>query len=302
MDLRAAEGDDDDEQAPFGGGRALQERGRDVGEAEAEGPFIGGEVPELARDYGAGSAGDLRVGRSVWQRDQRGEIGRARVAGAGEIGLTPFEEGFVDREELLFRGRGRVHARRIDRLTCELPFVGDFGLCYRWTMSLESGRMVTANVRLARLLRRGGMGSVWCAEHLSLGTDVAVKFMSPQYVESDDLVARFTREATSAAQIKSPHVVQILDHGVLPEGLPFIVMELLLGEDLAQRIKRLGPLPLAAVATVVLQVGKALSKAHQAGILHRDIKPDNISRHLRPRPRSRSRSMFRQPLPPSPPI
>ena len=107
-------------------------------------------------------------------------------------------------------------------------------------MSLESGRMVTANVRLARLLRRGGMGSVWCAEHLSLGTEVAVKFMAPHYVESDDLVARFAREATSAAQIKSPHVVQILDHGVLPEGLPFIVIELLVGEDLAQRIKRLG--------------------------------------------------------------
>jgi serine/threonine-protein kinase len=143
-------------------------------------------------------------------------------------------------------------------------------------MSLAPGRMVTANVRLAGLLRRGGMGSVWRAEHLSLGTEVAVKFMSPQYLESEDLVTRFTREATSAAQIKSPHVVQILDHGVLDEGLPFIVMELLVGEDLAQRIKRRGPLPLAEIAAVVLQVGKALSKAHQSGILHRDIKPDNI--------------------------
>ena len=143
-------------------------------------------------------------------------------------------------------------------------------------MSLAPGRMVTASVRLAGLLRRGGMGSVWRAEHLSLGTEVAVKFMSPQYLESEDLVTRFTREATSAAQIKSPHVVQILDHGVLDEGLPFIVMELLVGEDLAQRIKRRGPLPLAEIASVVLQVGKALSKAHQAGILHRDIKPDNI--------------------------
>ena len=143
-------------------------------------------------------------------------------------------------------------------------------------MSLAPGQMVTANVRLAGLLRRGGMGSVWRAEHLSLGTEVAVKFMSPRHLESEDLVTRFTREATSAAQIKSPHVVQILDHGVLDEGLPFIVMELLVGEDLAQRIKRRGPLPLAEIAAVVLQVGKALSKAHQAGILHRDIKPDNI--------------------------
>ena len=143
-------------------------------------------------------------------------------------------------------------------------------------MSLAPGQMVTANVRLVGLLRRGGMGSVWRAEHLSLGTEVAVKFMSPRHLESEDLVTRFTREATSAAQIKSPHVVQILDHGVLDEGLPFIVMELLVGEDLGQRIKRRGPLPLAAIADVVLQVGKALSKAHQSGILHRDIKPDNI--------------------------
>jgi serine/threonine-protein kinase len=146
-------------------------------------------------------------------------------------------------------------------------------------MSLEPGRMVTANVRLVRLLRRGGMGQVWCAEHLSLGTEVAVKFMSPHYLESEDLVTRFTREATTAAQIKSPHVVQILDHGVLPEGLPFIVMELLAGEDLARRLKRRGPLPLAEIAAIVLQVGKALSKAHQAGVLHRDIKPDNIFVH-----------------------
>ncbi|MEP7120013.1 MAG: protein kinase [Byssovorax sp.] len=143
-------------------------------------------------------------------------------------------------------------------------------------MSLAPGRRVTANIRLAELLRRGGMGSVWRAQHLSLGTDVAVKFMSPQYLESEDLVTRFTREATSAAQIKSPHVVQILDHGVLDEGLPFIVMELLVGQDLGQRIKRRGPLPLGEIAAIVLQVGKALSKAHQAGILHRDIKPDNI--------------------------
>ena len=72
--------------------------------------------------------------------------------------------------------------------------------------------MVTANVRLARLLRRGGVGSVWCAEHLSLGTDVAVKFMSPHYVESDDLVARFSREATSAVTVLDFGVAKVLEN------------------------------------------------------------------------------------------
>jgi serine/threonine-protein kinase len=91
-------------------------------------------------------------------------------------------------------------------------------------MVTEPGRMVSANVRLVRLLGQGGMGSVWIADHLTLRTQVAVKFMSAAYAENPSLVARFSREATAAAQIKSPHVVQTLDHGVTPEGVPYIVM------------------------------------------------------------------------------
>ncbi len=144
-------------------------------------------------------------------------------------------------------------------------------------MPLLPGRLVTESLRLVRLLGKGGMGSVWVADHLALHTQVAVKFMSAAALEDPTLISRFEREASAAAQIKSPHVVQTLDHGLMsPEGVPFIVMELLEGEDLASRLKRFGPAPMREVQAVLSQAGKALAKAHQAGIVHRDIKPDNL--------------------------
>jgi serine/threonine-protein kinase len=120
------------------------------------------------------------------------------------------------------------------------------------------------------------MGSVWVADHLALNTQVAIKFMSPAYLENRDLVQRFRTEAMAAAQIKSPHVAQVFDHGFMTDGTPYIVMELLEGEDLKRRIRREGPLPPREVSLIIAQAAKALSRAHQVGIVHRDIKPDNI--------------------------
>ncbi len=91
---------------------------------------------------------------------------------------------------------------------------------------MEPGQAVTANIKLVRLLDEGSMGSVWVANHAGLGTQVAVKFMSPEVAQHPHLVTRFSREAHAAAQLKSPHVVQIHDHGVTPEGVPYIAMEL----------------------------------------------------------------------------
>lgn len=141
---------------------------------------------------------------------------------------------------------------------------------------MEAGQMVSANVRLVRLLGSGAMGSVWIADHLSLSTQVAVKFMKADVARDVTLVTRFTREATAAAQIRSPHIVQVFDHGVTPGGEPFIVMELLEGEDLAARVRRAGPMSVDETSTLINQLCKALTKAHQMGIVHRDIKPSNI--------------------------
>jgi serine/threonine-protein kinase len=118
------------------------------------------------------------------------------------------------------------------------------------------------------------MSELWVAEHQALHTQVVVKFLSPDLLEDEVTVARFQREAAAAAQVRSPHVVQYLEHGVCEHG-PYLIMELLEGEDLATRLKR-GPMTPGDVAQVVVQVARALNKAHAAGIIHRDIKPENI--------------------------
>ncbi len=140
------------------------------------------------------------------------------------------------------------------------------------------GTMVTTNVRLVRHLGQGGMGSVWVGEHIALETQVAVKFISAlvQQMGAPGVLDRFKREAKAAAKIKSPHVVHIYDHGVTGDGAPFIVMELLEGESLGQRLERCKTVSLTEAAAIMAQVAKGLGVAHKLGIVHRDIKPDNI--------------------------
>jgi serine/threonine-protein kinase len=144
-------------------------------------------------------------------------------------------------------------------------------------MEAAPGALVTPNVRLVRPLASGSMGSVWLAEHLRLDTQVAVKLVGGDHFDRDEeLVARFEREAKAAARIKSPHVVEIFDYGLTAAGLPYMVLELLDGESLAERLEREGPLRPQDVATVVRHVARGLSAAHELSIVHRDIKPANI--------------------------
>ncbi len=144
-------------------------------------------------------------------------------------------------------------------------------------MEPKPGTKVTDKVTLVELLGQGAMGSVWRADHGTLKTQVAVKFISEEVASaSAEAAERFSREATAAAQIKSPHVVHMIDHGVTVDGTPYIVMELLAGESLDERIERLGTLSLAEVSHVISQVVKALEAAHDLGVIHRDIKPHNI--------------------------
>lgn len=136
--------------------------------------------------------------------------------------------------------------------------------------------LVAGKYKLTRLLGRGGMGSVWEGVHATLGSRVACKFIEPEFVGSVDAVSRFENEARAAASLKSKHVVDVYDHGMMPDGRPYIVMEFLEGEPLDARLAKLGTLNAQQTATIVLQVSRALFRAHRNGIVHRDLKPENI--------------------------
>lgn len=140
---------------------------------------------------------------------------------------------------------------------------------------LAPGTVLADKYRLESVLGTGGMGTVYQAQHLALNAPVAVKVIDREVDEGDVALARFMLEAQSAASLRSPHVVQILDYGM--EGKrPFMVMEMLEGEPLASRIKRLGRLTPHETFRVISHISRAVSKAHEADIIHRDLKPDNV--------------------------
>ena len=139
------------------------------------------------------------------------------------------------------------------------------------------GTLLAEKYRLVSLLGRGGMGEVWQAEHLGLRAPVAIKLMNPEVVSNPEALARFNREARAAASLRSPHVVQVLDHGLDPIlQVPFIAMEMMEGESLGARLERVGRLSPADTARIVTHISRALTRSHEAGIVHRDLKPDNI--------------------------
>ncbi len=140
---------------------------------------------------------------------------------------------------------------------------------------MQPGQILANRYQLKTILGNGAMGAVWRAEHLMLNTDVAIKVIEANVAQQQAARDRLLREARAAAKLKTPHVVQVLDCGLDGET-PFIVMELLEGENLAVRLEREYRLSAESVAHIVTDVAKGLSKAHAAGIIHRDLKPDNI--------------------------
>jgi eukaryotic-like serine/threonine-protein kinase len=136
-------------------------------------------------------------------------------------------------------------------------------------------RLIAGKYRLIRTLGHGGMGAVWQAEHLTLHSAVAIKLLDPTIAASALALQRFLHEARAAAALRSPHVVQILDHGV-DEGTPYIVMEQLDGESLADRLAQVPRLSPLQTAHIVTHIARALGRAHSAGIIHRDLKPENV--------------------------
>jgi len=129
--------------------------------------------------------------------------------------------------------------------------------------------------KLVRLLGKGGMGSVYLAEHLFLRRPVAIKILSRDHSADAEETARFEREAVAAARLDHENIVRIYDVDE-EDGRPFLVMEYVDGEDLDDLIRRKGPLAVRPAIEIMREVARALEHAHAAGVVHRDIKPANV--------------------------
>jgi serine/threonine protein kinase len=141
---------------------------------------------------------------------------------------------------------------------------------------MQTGLIIAPNLKLVRPLGGGGMGTVWAAEHAALGREVAVKFLSEDLASDPFAVARFEREAMAVAELENEHIVKVIEFGFTDSGLPFMVTDLLEGENLGERLVREGRIAPDVVATILDQICDALASAHDLGIVHRDIKPENV--------------------------
>lgn len=139
-----------------------------------------------------------------------------------------------------------------------------------------SGRTLLSRFRVVRRLGVGGAASVYEVEDLALGRALALKVLHPSLQQSPSAEARFRREARFGARVSSPHVVRTLDVGELEDGATFVLMDRVRGGSLADRLGRDGRLSIDEAVTMARQVCLALEAAHALGVLHRDLKPDNI--------------------------
>jgi hypothetical protein len=145
------------------------------------------------------------------------------------------------------------------------------------------GQVLADTYQIEALLATGGMGSVYRGRHLRTGGLCALKLLLPEAARNEELYSRFLDEARIVAALRHPHIVQVSDFNYTKDRAPFLVMELLEGEDLEERLRREGRLALPQVLKIARQVGSAIQAAHDRGVVHRDLKPRNIylARHPR---------------------
>jgi serine/threonine-protein kinase len=168
--------------------------------------------------------------------------------------------------------------------TCGAQYPGGTFFCPRDGTALRPktkgqdlvGRTVAGRYRIVQRLGQGGMGQVYRAEHVRMGSSCAIKIMNPALEQDPEAMGRFAREATHASRIDHPNVARVHDFGETEDGLLFIAMEFVEGETLSAILEREGAMEAARAAGIAWQVADALSAAHSLGTVHRDIKPDNI--------------------------
>ncbi len=141
---------------------------------------------------------------------------------------------------------------------------------------LAEGSVLSDTYRVIRRLAEGAMGAVYEAEHLRVGRRVAIKVLRDEFRKNPEALVRFRREAETIGRLQNPHIVQVFDVHETPHGAPYFVMEFLQGESLAERLFRERRFPMARALALASQIASALASAHAQGVVHRDLKPDNI--------------------------
>src|SRR2546425_1117331 len=138
------------------------------------------------------------------------------------------------------------------------------------------GQTLAEKYLIEQLIKRGGMGAVYRGKHVLMDKTVAIKVLRPALAGDDVIVARFSREAKAASRISHPHAVSVTDFGESENGIVVLVMEYLDGRTLKDIIRSEGPMPLDRAVEITRQISGALDAAHQQGVVHRDLKSDNI--------------------------
>jgi serine/threonine protein kinase len=150
------------------------------------------------------------------------------------------------------------------------------GVALETTNDALLGTILVGKYRIDARLNEGGMGSVYRGTHVLMDKTVAIKVLRPSLAADEKIVARFSREARAASRISHPNAISVTDIGEDENGTVFLVMEFLSGKTLKQVIRDEGPLPLPRIVDITRQVGDALAAAHAQGVVHRDLKSDNI--------------------------
>ncbi len=137
------------------------------------------------------------------------------------------------------------------------------------------GATLDDRYRVTDRIGEGGMGAVYKAEQITMGRPVALKVLRPELASDPDIVKRFLREVKAISMLSHPNLITVHDFGQTDAGLLYIAMEYLGGDTLTDAIKR-GPLPIAECLRLVAEIASAMAEAHSKGVIHRDLKPDNV--------------------------
>ncbi len=199
-------------------------------------------------------------------KDQSADVVKAFDLGANDYVTKP-----LDLRVVAVRAQAQLRAKIVARARPPEAITS--------VVNIEPGTVLEGKYRLDSLIGQGSFGAVYRATHLTLERAVAVKLLDANLQAGDESLARFQQEGISACRIQHPNAVAIMDFSVTTAGIPFLVMELLRGSTLEDELNRRGRLPPERCGEILMPVCGVLSEAHSLGIIHRDIKPQNIFLH-----------------------